>query len=127
MFKPILTEFGCCTYVGAEDQGSMGWRVIDRDAQPWRLKKPLVRNEGVQARYLTDLLSLFEDEGMEGAFVFTFVSPSYPYSVGPDFDLDIASFSIVRTWDGVRTSRSSLPWEPKEAFQAIARYYCENR
>ncbi|GMA51047.1 hypothetical protein GCM10025857_24040 [Alicyclobacillus contaminans] len=122
--KPIVvTEFGCCTYVGAEDQGSMGWLVIDRDSQPWRLKKSLIRDEGVQARYLTDMLALFEGEGVEGAFVFTFVSPSYPSSADPDRDLDVASFSIVRSWDGIKTSRYPLPWEPKEAFHAIARYY----
>ncbi|MCL6442209.1 MAG: hypothetical protein K6T83_01875 [Alicyclobacillus sp.] len=122
--KPIvITEFGCCTYVGAEEQGSMGWLVIDRDSQPWRLKKSLIRDEGVQAQYLTDMLALFEDEGVEGAFVFTFVSPSYPSSVDLDYDLDVASFSIVRTWDGVETSRFPLQWEPKEAFHAVARYY----
>lgn len=105
----------------------MGWLVIDRDSRPWLLKKPLIRDEGVQAKYLTDLLSLFEDEEIRGAFVFTFVSPSYPSSVDPDYDLDIASFCIVRTWDGVETSRLPLLWESKEAFHAIARYYGEKR
>ncbi|UOF91675.1 hypothetical protein LSG31_05345 [Fodinisporobacter ferrooxydans] len=126
--KPIVaTEFGCCTYVGADDQGSMGWLVIDRESKPWRLNKPLIRDEDVQARYLTDMLALFEDEGVEGAFVFTFVSPSYSSSVDPDYDLDTASYSLVRTWTGNATSRSPLQWEPKKAFHTIAHYYGSGR
>jgi hypothetical protein len=123
--KPVVvTEFGCCTYVGAEDKGSMGWMVIDRSATPWRLSKPLMRDEGVQARYLSEMLALFEDGGVAGAFVFTFVSPSYPSSDDPRYDLDTASYSLVRTWPaGHDTSRSQLPWEPKEAFHAVARFY----
>ena len=122
--KPIVvTEFGCCTYVGADDQGSMGWLVIDRESQPWRLNKPVTRNEDIQAQYLTDMLALFEDEGVEGAFVFTFVSPSYPSSAIPEQDLDTASYSLVRTWIDSDTSR----WEPKKAFHAVARYYGKGR
>ncbi|QQE78691.1 hypothetical protein [Alicyclobacillus sp. SO9] len=64
--KPIVvTEFGCCTYVGADSQGSMGWLVIDRESQPWRLNKSITRDENVQAEYLTDMLALFEDEGVK--------------------------------------------------------------
>ena len=122
--KPVVvTEFGCCTYAGAENAGSMGWNVIDRNSRPWRLRKPLVRDEDAQANHLTELIALFEDEALEGAFVFTFVSPSYPSSENPEYDLDTASFSIVRTWEQRRTSRFPLEWEPKKAFHAIARYY----
>jgi hypothetical protein len=123
--KPVVvTEFGCCTYAGAEDQGGMGWMVVDRTSTPWRLSKPLIRDEGVQARYLTEMLALFEEEGVEGAFVFTFVTPSYPSSHDPRYDLDTASYSLVRTWPaGHDTALSQLPWEPKEAFYAVARHY----
>lgn len=122
--KPVVvTEFGCCTYAGAEEKGSMGWLVIDRDSNPWRLNQPLIRDEGIQARYLTEMLAVFEEERVHGAFVFTFVSPSYPSNVDPLYDLDIASYSLVRTWTTTETSRSPLQWEPKEAFHAIAGYY----
>lgn len=123
--KPtVVTEFGCCTYVGAEDQGSMGWMVVDRQSTPWCLSKPLVRDEGVQARYLTEMLALFEEEGVDGVFVFTFVSPSYPSNIDSRYDLDTASYSLVRTWTtGNETARSQLQWEPKEAFHAVARHY----
>ncbi|CAJ1001227.1 hypothetical protein [Brevibacillus aydinogluensis] len=97
--------------------------MIDRDSRPWRLKKPLARDEEPQAKYLTEMLSLFEDEGMEVAFVFTFVSPSYPSSENPEYDQDVASFSIVRTWKQRETSRSPLQQKPKQAVHEIARYY----
>ncbi len=102
----------------------MGWMVVNRESTPWCLSKPLVRDEGVQACYLTELLALFEAEGIEGVFVFTFVSPSYPSSIDPRHDLDTASYSLVRTLPtGHETTRSQLLWEPKEAFHAVARYY----
>ena len=82
--------------------------MIDRDSQPWRLSQPLIRDEGVQAKYLTDMLSMFEEEKVYGAFVFTFVSPSYPYNLNSLYDLDIASYSLVRTWTTTETSRSPL-------------------
>lgn len=122
--KPVfVTEFGCCTYAGAQEQGGMGWLVIDRHSTPWRLNKPLVRDEDAQARYLMELLALFADEEVHGAFVFTFVSPSYPSHVDPHYDLDIASYSLVRSWNTVETARSPLPWEPKKSFHVIAQYY----
>jgi hypothetical protein len=120
--KPVIvTEFGCCTYVGAENLGGMGWMVVDRAATPWRLSKPLVRDESVQARYLTEMLDLFEGEGVDGAFIYTFVSPSYPSSDDPIYDLDTASYSLVRTWPAGNDSASGhSSWERKEAFHAVA-------
>lgn len=56
-----ITRFKMAAHIAAR-QVSMGWLIVDRDTQPWCLKKPLVRDEGVQARYLTDMLALFEDE-----------------------------------------------------------------
>jgi hypothetical protein len=36
--KPVVaTEFGCCTYVGAEEKGGYGFAIVDWDAQPRRL------------------------------------------------------------------------------------------
>lgn len=102
----------------------MGWMVIDRNSKPWCLSKPLIRDESVQARYLTEMLTLFEAEGVEGVFVYTFVSPSYPASIDPHYDLDTASYSLVRTWPAeYDVTRAQLPWEPKEGFYAVARYY----
>ncbi|WP_083402435.1 hypothetical protein [Bacillus sp. MUM 116] len=122
--KPIfITEFGCCTYKGASDQGSMGWLVIDRKSKPWQLNKPLIRDEEEQAKFIIEMLKLFTDEGVDGVFVFTFVTPSYPSNIVPLYDLDIASYSIVRTWNGNETSQAPLNWEPKESFQVISQYF----
>jgi hypothetical protein len=122
--KPIfITEFGCCTYKGASELGSTGWLVIDRKTNPWRLIKPLIRDEEEQAKFLIEMLNLFTNEGVDGAFVFTFVTPSYPSNIDPLYDLDIASYSIVRTWKGIETTKAPLNWEPKNSFQAISQYF----
>ena len=125
--KPVvILEFGCCTYQGAEDKGSYGWVIVDRSATPRKLKGDFVRDEKGQADYLMDLLDVFQAEGVEGAFVFTFVSPSYPSSDDPLYDLDMASYSIVKTLPNqTGTAYKGLPWEPKESFARVARAYQE--
>ena len=73
-----------------------------------------------------ELLEVFQAEGVEGAFVFTFVSPSYPSSDDPLYDLDMASYSIVKTLPNhTGTTYKGLPWEPKESFARVARAYQE--
>jgi hypothetical protein len=63
--KPVaITEFGCCTYQGADDKGGYGWAIVDRGKDPPRLKGQYVRDEEVQSKYLLDLLQIFEEEGM---------------------------------------------------------------
>jgi hypothetical protein len=42
------------------------------------LKKGYVRDEGVQTRELTEMLSILDREGVEGTFVFAFSSPTNP-------------------------------------------------
>jgi len=55
--------------------------------------------------------------GLHGAFVFTFVAPSYPtHATDPGRDLDSASYALVRTWPDGRM-------EPKAAFHAVADYF----
>jgi hypothetical protein len=86
-----------------------------------------VRDEEAQSRYVLDLLQIFEEEGIDGAFVFTFVSPSYPYSDDPMFDLDMASYSIVKTYpDRQGTAYPGLPWDPKRSFASLAEHYSKN-
>jgi hypothetical protein len=127
-FKPgkpvIITEFGCCTYQGAADKGGYGWAIVDWTKSPPQLKRDFVRDESGQARYLTDLLQVFEAEQVDGAFVFTFVSPSYPYNENPAYDLDMASYSLVKSYpDRTGIAYPHLPWEPKESFHKLANYY----
>ncbi len=84
-----------------------------------------MRDEGVQARELTDVLSILEGVGVEGAFVLTFVTPALPYSEDPKHDLDMASYSLVKSYGGGKhgTTYPDMPREPKESFRAVAEYY----
>jgi hypothetical protein len=123
--KPVvILEFGCCTYQGAADKGGYGWAIVDRDASPQQLRGTFMRDEPGQARYLMELLEIFGEEQVEGTFVFTFVMPSYPYSIDPRYDLDMASYSLVKTFvDQTGKTYPELPWEPKDSFRELAHYY----
>jgi hypothetical protein len=115
--KPVVvTEFGCATFRGAADQGSMAWTAAERGAAPARLKAGIVRDESEQARELVDLLRTYDAAGLDGGFIYTLVAPSYPASSDPELDLDAASYCLMRTWADGRT-------EPKAAFDAVGAYY----
>lgn len=123
--KPVIvTEFGCCTYQGAGDKGGYGWAVVDWNKTPPELKQRLIRAETEQAHDLVELLQIFEHEKVEGSFVFTFVSPSYPHHEDPIHDLDMASYSLVKTVEGPGEKMyGDMPWQPKESFFKVAGYY----
>lgn len=126
--KPVvILEFGCCTYKGAEDKGGYGWAIVDRSKTPHQLKGDFVRDEGVQAQYLVELLDIFIAEKVDGAFLFTFVSPTYPFHEEALFDLDMASYSVVKTYaDQNGTTYKDMPWEPKKSFIALSDYYAKH-
>jgi hypothetical protein len=120
----VVTEFGCCTYRGAEDRGALGWTIAARAAQPPHLTEDVVRDEQVQVTYLTELLDILEDERVDGAFWYTFASFGYPHHADPHRDLDCASYGVVAVLDGERgTTYPDMPWEPKRAFYALAERY----
>jgi hypothetical protein len=123
--KPVvILEYGCCTYKGADDKGGYGWAIVDRNKTPNELKGDYLRDEGVQVNYLTELLDIFAEENVYGAFWFTFVMPSYPYNENQIYDLDTASYSVVKSFiDKNGTTYNDMPWEPKASFTALARYY----
>ncbi|MEU0484121.1 hypothetical protein ABZ260_33685 [Streptosporangium sp. NPDC006013] len=103
--KPVaVTEFGTCAYRGAGERGGMAW-------QP---PEGAVRDEGEQVRYFTELLDVFEKEGVDTALWFTFAGFSH---IG---DGDIASYGVVRMLDERR-------WAPKEVFHAMAARYARDR
>lgn len=131
--KPIVvTEFGCCCYEGAERAGGNGYDIVDWDKPVPELKGEYVRSERVQADYIAKLLGIFEAEAIHGAFVWTFIEDS-PYSPDPRYDLDMASFGIVKVLpaggyppppDGDYTyTVGPDDWEPKLAFGELARLY----
>jgi hypothetical protein len=123
--KPVVvTEFGSCTYQGAEDKGGYGWAIVDWGKKPPQLKREFIRDEVTQAKYVIELLEIFKEAKIEGAFVFTFVSPSYPHHQNPLYDLDMASYSIVKTYiDQKGVTYKDVPWEPKESFFKLADFY----
>ncbi|WP_063772015.1 hypothetical protein [Kitasatospora mediocidica] len=120
--KPVaVTEFGCCAYQGAAARGAMGWDVVDDDAEPRRVVGEFVRDEQVQVRYLRELLPVFEEEGVDAAFWFTFAAYGASHDRDPRFDLDLGSYGVVRMVPG--GGRPGLGWEPKLVFDALAQAY----
>ncbi|WP_084262454.1 abortive infection protein [Actinomadura formosensis] len=124
--KPVvITEFGCCTYRGADRLGGAGFDIVDWTQDPPLVQPGYVRDERVQARYISELLDVYEAEGMHGAFVYNFIDADAPYSPDPRHDLDMAGFSLVK----VAPPESQLGyartghWEPKLAFRTLARRY----
>jgi hypothetical protein len=155
----VVTEFGCATYRGAADRGSMAWDVVERAGAPRigsasagggtrrrggadngtagtgtagagtagtatagnahtngsgpHIVDGILRDEGTQAAEILDALGVIEDAGLEGAFVFTYIAPSYPSSNEPSRDLDAASYALVRSWPDGST-------EPKAAYRVVA-------
>ncbi len=116
--KPALVgEFGCCTYQGAERLGGNGFvimfgmmaphlnltqklpkSIVEMTRIPTQVDGHYVRDESLQAQEITEQLSALDSAGVDGAFVFTFVTPSSPYASDPKFDGDMASFSLVRSY-----------------------------
>jgi hypothetical protein len=117
--KPVaITEVGCCTYRGAGAMGAAGWFVLDEDGT---VPAGTERDEGEQVRYMDSLLPLFEAEGIDTVFWFTFANYHCPHRPDPRLDLDVTSYGIVAVADDAAPGR--LPWTPKEAFHALARHY----
>jgi hypothetical protein len=123
--KPVaIAEFGTCTYAGAPQRGGMGWDVVDYDAQPERIIADLVRSERTQAAYLTDLLDVFESMNLYAATVYNFVTPDAPHRRNVHYDLDLASYGIVKPiWDSADDPGPRWHWQRKDAFRALAGHY----
>jgi hypothetical protein len=116
--KPVIIgEFGCCTFRGAEMLGANGFMItfgmmeellgpnhkipkmfMHMAHVPPRSDGHYIRDEGLQARELFDQLRVLDAAGVDGAFVFTFVSPTNPYRPDPRYDTDMASFSLVKSF-----------------------------
>jgi hypothetical protein len=128
--KPLaITEFGAATYRGAGDRGARGLEIVEYDQDtgaPVRLDGEYVRDEEGQARYLRELLEVFEAAGVDSTFVFTFALHDYPHRPDrdPRHDLDLASYGIVKVLeDGHGETYPDMPWEPKAAFRMLAEYH----
>jgi hypothetical protein len=144
--KPVVvTEFGyATTHGGIGDVGllrsaaGLEQGLIDPMSQFFHYKLPLigrfvrprlsgehVRDEAWQAKKLVETLDILDNAGADGAFVSGFLSQITPYSDDPRYDLDMASSSLVKYFEGRRRGSTypDMPWEPKESFRAVAEYY----
>ena len=105
--------------------------AVDDGARPVRLKGEYTRNEDEQARYISELLDIFNTEGVDTAFVYTFARYDLPHRSNPREDFDLASRGIVKVLDGqspvVVRRHSDMPWEPKAAFDTFAHCYGPQR
>jgi len=124
--KPVaITEFGCGTFRGAADLGGRG-DIIEwgEGARPARLKGDYQRDEAEQARYIGELLDVFEAEGVDHVFAYTFARYDLPHRSARHEDFDMASAGLVKVLEGRRGQRyPDMPWEPKVGFTALAEYY----
>jgi hypothetical protein len=124
--KPVaITEFGCTTYRGAADKGARGWMIVeDHGGRPVLQSGDYVRDEEEQARYLRELLEVFDAEGVDTAFVYTFANYHLPHRDDPREDLDLAAYGVVKVLEhGRGRVYPDMPWEPKRAFTTLANYY----
>jgi len=133
--KPVIIgEFGCCNYRGADLLGANGFIVVYgmmNDLLGGKLTVPspfaemlkvipkvdghYIRDEGVQAKEIVEELAIFDSAGMEGAFVFTFVSPTSVYNDDPRFDIDLGSFSLVKSYPEKDTFKQIVAESAKQA------------
>lgn len=124
--KPVVvTEFGCCSYRGAETKGGAGADPLDwSDPNDRKVRGNLIRDESVQADMIDTLIDVYETEDVHGAFLCMFIEGDCRYSPDSTRDNDMASFGIVRppTWES-GLSPDDGHWEPKEGFHTLARRY----
>jgi hypothetical protein len=114
----VVTEFGCGAQRDGDRRGPGSFRIVNWFATPPRVRDGHERDEATQATYLTDLVDLYDDAGVHGCFVFTFVMPDFPHDPDPQHDLDMAGFGIVKV-----PADDPTAWEPKLAFHAVAERY----
>lgn len=122
--KPVaITEFGCSTFDGASaiaGQGHAAVRFDGRTTVALELAADYRRDEQEQAKYVCDLLDIFEQEGIDAAFVHTFAQFHLPTRGAGRQDLDLASYGVNRVIARHGT-RSRI--EPKRVAREVARLY----
>jgi hypothetical protein len=125
--KPIvITEFGCCTFTGADDLGGLGFTVIDFSVDPPGIAPEYTRDEALQAGEIEAQLDIFEAAGVHGTFVYEFITPGAPHIPEyPQYDYDKASFALVKCYaeDHELAYATTGHYEPKLAFEAVARRF----
>lgn len=122
-----ITEFGCASYRGAanlDDRRPDAVIEWHDGVRPLRFKAEYTRDEEQQAQYLKELLAVFETEGVDNVFAYTFALYNLPHRSASHEDFDMASAGVVKVLEGSRGQRyPDMPWEPKVAFTALGEYY----
>ena len=114
----VITEFGCGSFVGAADLGPESHTIANYGPGGPVLTPGYMRDEQVQADYLADLLGVFCNLGVHGAFVFEFSEPYKPHHLDPASDLDMSGYGIVKVITD--SDGNTAGWEPKAAFDTLA-------
>ncbi|HEV2152814.1 hypothetical protein [Bradyrhizobium sp.] len=126
--KPLIVmEVGSCAYEGAGVLGAGGFmRLQGTNPDGTGIFTDGIvptRSEREQSDYVAEQLGLLSDAGISGVFIYVFSFPTFRYREGAR-DLDMMSFSLVRTYpEDHPISQEMPPWEPKEAFHRIAAIY----
>src|SRR5262249_5771882 len=102
-------------------RGGAGWTIVAGAGEQRRISGTYVRDEGEQARYLRELLALYEQEGIDAAFWFSFANYDKPRRADPARDLDLASYGVVAVLEP-DDGHGAPAWVRKEAFAALAGY-----
>jgi|SRR5579872_769344 len=130
--KPVaITEFGCMTFRGAADSATDIHAMVEWDrGRPLRPKEGYVRDEAEQAADLLDIVHIYETEGVDAAFVYTFARWDLPHRSNPREDLDVVSCGVVKVLGDAEQSPqgrdpryADLGWEPKAAFYALSDWF----
>lgn len=122
--KPAaITEFGCGTYIGASDTSDSIWIVDWVDGKPEKLNSNYIRDEQEQSAYILALLQIYDEAKVDAAFLTSFAAYMFPHREDTVYDLDIASYGIVKVYeDKLGKTYPDMPWEPKAAFYALREY-----
>ena len=127
--KPLLVmEVGSCAYDGAGklgDGGFIPFQGVNPDGTViYKDDKIPVRNEKEQADYVETQVKLLSTSVAEGTFIYVFAFPIMPYSEEIGKDMDMTSFSLVKSFAKEDARSKTVPnWEKKEAFHRLANIY----
>lgn len=123
--KPIvISEYGTPAYAGAAERGLLAFDVVDRSGPVPTVLDGYVRDEQAQADYHLRMLAMFEELGIYSVAIAEFIHPTHPHSDDPRYDLDVASWALVKTIrEDYSDWASPYRWAPKKAFHAVGRYY----
>lgn len=128
--KPLVVmEFGCCAYKGAAPRGGGGFTIFNGfDGDGNAIYEGGImpeRDETEQADYVEDVLRLLGKAGVDGACVYVFSYPIYPYSSN-GIDMDMISYSLVKSYPRDDPHWKHIPaWTPKEVFYRLGNIYME--